>query len=106
MDILWKNLFKKRNNNSISTIIKNVDLFNELSKKQIKEIINLGHVRNYKENEIIFNKNEQSFGMFIILKGQVEIYINKNNKKQIIDNYKQSEYFGEISLIDKNIRKV
>lgn len=103
--VLWSNLLGKKRKKSVSSTLKQISLFGDLNKKQIKEIINIGHIRNYKDKEIIFRKDEPSYGMFIVLSGQVDVFIKNKRKKEILGSYDNGDYFGEISLIEGNIRK-
>lgn len=52
---------------------KKVSLFNNLDEVQIKKIMELMTVKDFRKNEIITKEGESGESMFILLKGEVEI---------------------------------
>lgn len=101
--VLW-NKFLSGKKEKLSDILKKVKIFSQLKSKEIKEIIKIGNIRSYKDGEVIFRKGENSYGMFIILKGNVDIYLKEKKKITNLASYSKYEYFGEISLVVGNIR--
>ena len=60
---------------------------------------------NIKKNEIIFRQGEKADTAYLIESGQVEIfYTNKNNLDTHLTILGQGELFGEMALIDSNVR--
>lgn len=101
--VLW-NKFLNAKKEKLSDILKKVKIFSQLKTKEMREIIKIGNIRTYKDNEVIFRKGENSYGMFIILKGNVDIYLKERSKITVLARYSKYEYFGEISLVVGNLR--
>ena len=58
-----------------------------------------------KKNEIIFHQGEKANTAYLIEAGQVEIYYtNKNHIDTQLTILGQGELFGEMALIDANVR--
>ena len=104
-NILWSDFFFKEKKKSLSDALKKVDLFSDLNKRQLRDISKITFIRKYKKGEAIFKKDDPSYGLFIVLKGEVDIFIQNKNKKLILGNYENSEYFGEFALAKENTRK-
>lgn len=97
---IFRTLFNKERPRRVSDALKKVDIFRGLSEKHIKKLSKRCYIRHYKENEIIFHKNEPAYGLFIVLRGEVEI---KSSKKRLA-SYRPFDSFGEFSLLRDAIR--
>ncbi len=107
MKALWENLFKNwnRQESLTKTVLKQIPVFHELSDRQIHEIENLCHKRRYKQGETVFKRLAPGEGMFIILSGAIEIFTEDNNdNKKTLAILNNGEFFGELSLLDSDIR--
>ncbi len=106
-DAFWGNIFKKENNQKETTIalLRNVPLFKEMKKAELRDLEKNIHRRNYKAEENIFYEGEPGVGMYIIQEGSV--IINKtqdNGKKEKLAELKKGEFFGELALLDESPR--
>ena len=76
IDSLWGNIFKNKNDQTTrisAMLLKNIPLFAELRKRELREIERLIHRRQYKNGEVIFWEDEPGVGMYIVQKGEVGI---------------------------------
>ena len=105
---LWDNIFKnKKSKNTLKyEAIKTASIFNGLKKKELTFVQTMVYSRNYKKGEYIFKKNNPGNGMYIILKGEVQIIDeNKKDQKQnLLTELKNGAFFGELSLLDESPR--
>ena len=53
--------------------MKKVPILKPYLKKELKNIAQLTHEREYKLNEFIFKKHAPAEGMYVILEGEIEI---------------------------------
>jgi len=100
---LWENVFHRTKKDSIEYVVERTKLFEGLHRKDLHELIKLGHLRNFKVGETLFKKGEPSFGIYIVLKGRVEIYL-PGKKKTILTHFHQGDFFGELSLVKEDKR--
>ena len=103
----WGNIFKgwRREESPTVLTLKQVPIFEGFSDKQYREIEKLIHERIYKPNEYVFKKKAPGVGMFIILSGKVEIFIEEaDGKKQTLVELEEGDFFGELSLLDEEVR--
>ena len=56
------------------------------------------------KDEIIFNENDQGDCAYIIEKGRVLVYLNKDKEEIPINILGEGEIFGEMALIDNQVR--
>jgi CRP/FNR family transcriptional regulator len=58
----------------------------------------------YKKDSIIFSENTLGKTLFIVISGQVKIFVEENKRRKILSYLEQGEFFGELALLYKNIR--
>jgi CRP/FNR family cyclic AMP-dependent transcriptional regulator len=98
-------LHQRRENLELTLILRNVELFRDLSDEDLKKVAAIGSIRKHKKGEVIFSENTKGEDLFIVLSGCIAI--NKNvagGRKRNLGNLKGGEVFGEISLFDTEPR--
>ena len=100
VSILWANLFSKRNKRTVYSALRQVVLFEDLNKSQLRKIEKRGHIRKFKDKEILFYKGDPSYGIYIVLRGQVDVTIHK----KVFQSYKPFDFFGEFALVKGTVR--
>ena len=88
---------------SETKLIQNCPLFSDLTKKEMSFLTSVIHHRNYSDGEIIF-KPASGTGMYIILKGRVNILQGQPNSQEessLVSTLKEGQFFGELALIHK-----
>lgn len=103
---LWSNLFHNWNSQESEKVLalKEVPVFAGLSDKELDEIEKLTHERKYQAGEDVFKQFAPAEGMFIIISGSVEIYIENDGSKNILAELSDRDFFGEIALLDDKPR--
>lgn len=110
---LWKNYFKPTTKEKeINAILKENILFQDLTKKQLKFVANIVHLRKYRKDETIFRQGEIGVGMYIILQGAVDITVEENQAPEashrqevVMTKLGPGDFFGEISLVEEGGRR-
>lgn len=103
---LWSNLFRNWNSKESEkvTALRQVPVFDGLSDKELDEIEKLTHERKYQAEEHIFKDKAPAEGMFIIISGGVEIYLENDGSKNVLAELSDQDFFGEIALLDEEPR--
>lgn len=79
----------------------NVPIFSDLDEETINKIIKSGVTQSYKKNSIILSEDETGSALFVIAKGKVKISRRSNDDKEVIlAMLAESDFFGEMSLLD------
>ena len=100
---MYKNFFRKQNNiDPILTTLERIPIFENLLKKELKNIAQLTHEREYKSKEYVFKKHAPAEGMYVILHGEIEIKDPKSGN--IFANLHSGDFFGELALLDEEPR--
>lgn len=108
VNYIWENIFKNSSKESnIESSLKENFLFSSLSKKELNFVEKIIHVRQYHPSELIFRQGEIGVGMYIIVKGSVDIYQEKdededNENRVHITRLYEGTFFGELSLVEEN----
>lgn len=107
VSFLWKNFFKQKEK-SVKERLRSSYIFQDLTSKELKQIEDFAHIREYRPQETIFARGDMALGIYIVIKGTVNIFLetNTNNHSSKPDSpivqLTESDYMGEISLIEKN----
>jgi CRP/FNR family cyclic AMP-dependent transcriptional regulator len=107
LDAIWGNIFKHKSDQSqdIRQFLKNIPLFAQLRKRELREIEHLVHRRQYKKDEVIFWQNEPGVGMYVVQSGEVGIYREYNTPEQRpLARLSQGDFFGEMALLEDDNR--
>lgn len=98
-DSLWTNIFRKQSAEKRDTLIvlKKIPLFQDLSRKELRQLEHILHQRTYKQNEVIFSEGQPGVGMYIIDSGEVRITIGPEQK--VLAVLTKGDFFGEMALL-------
>jgi CRP-like cAMP-binding protein len=80
-------------------LLKDAPLFRGLDKRHVKMLARMGHERSYARGEVIFHEGDESFGMYIISRGEVEVVQNRGGQEHVIEKRGPGQVFGEISVL-------
>lgn len=112
MNYLWDNIFRRDNKkNDVRSALRQNILFQDLSDREIRLLSELVHIRRFHPGEPIFRQNEVGVGMYIILKGRVEIFVSSTetpgdpHRDIFITQLIEGDFFGELSLVEENGRR-
>lgn len=111
-DFFWDNIFRKdAKEKQLRHHLKSNYLFEALSNRELHFIEQIVHERSYRPNEVIFRQGEAGVGMYIIAKGNVDIFAQENGlggeqENEIkVTSLRSGDFFGEISLVEENSRR-
>jgi CRP/FNR family cyclic AMP-dependent transcriptional regulator len=86
-------------------MLENVPLFSGLPKQALAEIEQHGSVKSYKKNVIVINQDDESYSLYVILKGSVKVFVSGEDGREAVLNHQEAgDYFGDLALIDKQPR--
>jgi CRP/FNR family cyclic AMP-dependent transcriptional regulator len=112
VNYLWDNLFRRNQaDEEIETVLSENYLFKVLNKSEIQFIKSLVHHRVYRPGEPIFTQGELGVGMYIVVKGTVNITVedlhtlDDNQKNVFVTRLSPGDFFGEISLVEQTGRR-
>ena len=102
---LWDSIFRKRTEEDLETILKCIPLFSNLSKRGLKKLEKIVHLRTYHRHETIFKQNELGLGMYIIRSGSVDIVQERRDgTEHPLAHLEHGDFFGEIALLIESPR--
>jgi len=108
---MWDNLFRgDKTKKTIFSTLKGNTLFKDLSDYQIRLIQNLVNIRHYRAGEVVFHQGEVGVGMYMIVKGTVDIFVEEANLKQdiqqnFVTHLREDDFFGEMALVEEDGRR-
>ncbi len=111
MNYIWDNIFKRAVDQSVHSVLRENMLFRDLTGNELRFLERCVHVRHYHAGESIFRQGEVGVGMYLVVKGRVEIYIIDPNalteeaRELYITQLLSNDFFGELSLVEENGRR-
>ena len=98
---------------SFANILKQADIFYELTPTQLELVASLCQERRCKAGDIIFEENAASDELYIIAQGEIDIQVDPSlvgteDTKSIgpvtIATLRRGQSFGEVALVDQGLR--
>lgn len=112
VNYLWDNLFRRGSKESeVETVLAENYLFRVLSKAELSFVRSLVHLRNYRSGEPIFRQGELGVGMYIIVRGHVNITVedlratDESARNVFVTRLAKGDFFGEIALVEQTGRR-
>lgn len=105
----WKNLFRKDSKEkSVLETLQQTHIFGSLNKRELHLVLQTIHVRNYAAGETVFSQGELGIGMYIVLKGKVDVFArtqSANDESHLVAQLFEGDFFGELSLVENQGRR-
>lgn len=82
-----------------------------MQRKDLQLVEKIVHVRNYKVGEPVFQQGEVGVGMYIIVKGAVDIFIENMASREemsqavFVTRLQHGDFFGELALVEGSGRR-
>jgi CRP-like cAMP-binding protein len=95
----------------VSSVLRENILFRDLTDGEIRFLERCVHVRHYHIGESVFRQGEVGVGMYLVVKGRVEIYLvdpsaaSEESREIYITQLLANDFFGELSLVEENGRR-
>lgn len=104
MSKLWQNIFKfhQKEKDEIDNILLHIPVFQDLHTRELNVIKRILHQREYRNNEMIFKEGDVGLGMYIIVKGAVEIICGPESR--MLAELDEGDFFGELALLQDDPR--
>ena len=86
-------------------IFDQIPLFEKLDEAERENIASRFTIRHHPKNTIVINEGDDSRSFYVILDGQVKVYLTDEGGKEVVLNMQGvGEYFGEVALLDEGLR--
>ncbi len=86
-------------------VLSSSPLFEMLSNQELEYVADLSRPRRYAAGEVVFEEGELGDSLFVIASGEVEVLRrDASGEQKVIAVLGPPEFFGEMSLIDKEYR--
>lgn len=83
------------------TFLRKVSLFADLPDEDLKKIVRLTRIRQYRKQEVIFYADDPGTALFILKSGMVKISVmDKDLREVILKLLYPGDFFGEMALLD------
>lgn len=87
---------------TISSFLKNIELFKDLTDQERELIAHKVHVRNFKPNEFLFQENTLRKNLFLIYEGEVELFKKTSfGEEKRLTFFSKFDFLGEGALLDE-----
>jgi len=109
---MWDNLFRDRDKNKpLRELLKKNMLFQDLTASDLTMIEKIVNVRHYRPGESVFRQGEVGVGMYMILSGTVNVFVEEldvvtgSANTTHVTLLKAGDFFGEMTLVENESRR-
>ena len=82
-------------------MLESIAIFSELSQPELGILENHMVKRSYPKNAIVINEGDEANSLYIILDGEVKVFLSNEDGREIIINTQGAgDHFGELALLD------
>jgi CRP/FNR family cyclic AMP-dependent transcriptional regulator len=98
----WINIFNSpAEKTNLRKSLQAIPLFSGLLRRDLSNLLNIIHHRNYLAGEYIFYQGDPGIGLYIISEGEVLIQrTDENNNVIQLATFLPGDFFGELALVD------
>ncbi len=90
---------------SLESVLKNIPLFRHLPDEFLQDLTQRGDTILMEANQVVCHEGDESDGMYVILDGQVRIFISDNEGNEVdVNMMKTGDFFGEMALLEDKPR--
>src|SRR6267142_547241 len=82
-------------------LLRQLDVFRDLTFKEVLEVHELLHERVYEKGEIIFEEGDIGHGIFVVVSGKVRVDPSREVLKEAVLEFGPGEMLGELSLFEE-----
>lgn len=96
-----------------ASFLRETELFYNLSPLQLEMVDSVCEEKIYREGEVIFPENSHEKELYLIFRGEIEIFVNPAmvsanpgavSRPEVIANLLRGQSFGEVALVDQGVR--
>jgi len=99
MQALYEYMFEKPDIRNLKDKLHTTLLFKDLTRAELDKVSKYCIVRQFNEGQHIFFEGDPGSALFVILKGNVDIYRIHKNKKDALATLGSGTFFGELALV-------
>jgi CRP/FNR family cyclic AMP-dependent transcriptional regulator len=82
-------------------MLEKIAIFSGLSQPELEILESHMVKRSYQKNTVIINEGDEANSLYIILEGEVKVFLSNEDGREIIINTQGAgEHFGELALLD------
>ncbi len=86
-------------------VLQKSPLFEMLSQSELELLAELSRPRRYAAGDVIFEEGDLGDSLFVLMNGEVEVlHKDSRGEPKVLATLQPPEFFGEMSLIDKEFR--
>ncbi len=96
---------------SLTTVLRQADIFDELSATQLELVASICEERTFQTGDVIFAENTTGNELYIIADGEVQIQVDPalvgasaETGPTTIATLRRGQSFGEVALVDQGVR--
>lgn len=102
-----KNPFRKTygsNELELFRFLGKVKLFQKLDFEEMADFVPFMHLRDYKQHEAVFFRNDPAAALYLVKSGEVSLNIDIEDRMEVLTLIKPGEAFGDNSLLNDTRR--
>ncbi len=91
--------------NQYTEFLKKIDILSSLDSYERNKICDCLQTKVFKKDDTIIKEGEDGDKFYLIQEGKAVALQNKDGKEEVVFEYKENDYFGELALLSNDKRK-
>ena len=90
---------------NLKNFLQTSTIFSGLTDEELKYILDIINVKEYKRNEIIFFEGDEGISFYILITGEIRIYkLSQEGREKTLALLDEGNFFGEMALLENKKR--
>lgn len=109
LKFFWQiNPLLRSSKNRIPKFLRSLEILKNFTDLELWELSKVFHLRSFDKGDVVFQEGEQGVGFYIIMRGRVDITIEKDHtipgevsepQSKVVVTLDKNSYFGELALL-------
>jgi thioredoxin reductase (NADPH) len=80
--------------------VRESEAFPSLTADQVERVSSFGVVQQLQRGTVLYEPGDRTADFFVVLDGSIEIYVSRSTTQQVVHEYREQQFTGELNLFN------